>query len=77
MSRYHVTDDDRRALRRQAGALAGAETDEEPPAEALAIALAELNQWRADHGIDPLHPWWVDKTEPELHARARALGLLD
>lgn len=65
-----VSDADRRALARQAAALARAETDDEGDADGRAARIAEVDEWRAEHGIDPL------ATEPELHRRARDRGLL-
>jgi hypothetical protein len=67
--------DDHRRLARQAAALDLASTDEESaPWEAAVVATA--NERRAAEGRKPLEMWWVGKTEPELHRRARALGLL-
>jgi hypothetical protein len=65
-----VSESDRRALARQADALATAETDDEGTAESRAARIAEVDAWRADHGIEPL------STEPELHRLARDRGLL-
>lgn len=65
-----VSDADRRALARQAAALAGAESDDEGTPESRARRIAEVDAWRADHDIEPL------STEPELHRLARDRGLL-
>jgi hypothetical protein len=72
-----VSDEDRRLMRRQARALFEQETDDAPGDGALEARRMDADRWRAVHGIDPLLPWWATKTEPELHRRARALGLLD
>ena len=46
-----------------------------PLGQVIAI-IGEADRRRAAVGDEPLEPWWASKTEPELHARARALGLL-
>ncbi|HEV7721473.1 MAG TPA: hypothetical protein VGO60_09320 [Iamia sp.] len=65
-----VSEADRRALARQATALAAAETDDEGTADPRAARIAEVDRWRAEHDIEPL------STEPELHRLARDRGLL-
>lgn len=65
-----VSERDRATFARQVAALeAGANDDEGAPAW-RAAAIERINEDRARHGIDELD------TEPELHRRARDLGLL-
>jgi hypothetical protein len=68
--RPQVSAADRRALARQAAALAGEETDDEGTADERMARIAEVDAWRAEHDIEPL------STEPELHRLARDRGLL-
>ncbi|MDE3087182.1 MAG: hypothetical protein KGJ77_10510 [Acidobacteriota bacterium] len=65
-----VSDADRAAWARQARALADAEQDDEGGPEERRRSIEEADADRATRGIPPL------KTEPELHRRARDLGLL-
>ncbi|MGH9055257.1 MAG: hypothetical protein ACRDYY_05240 [Acidimicrobiales bacterium] len=67
---FRVSEADRAAFARQAAALAEAENDSEGTASSRARRIEEANADRIRHGIPPL------KTEPELHRRARDLGLL-
>jgi hypothetical protein len=68
---------DKQAFARQAAALSAEENwDEADPAQEASI-VAWADRTRAAQGIAPLVEWWQTKTEPELHERARALGLLD
>lgn len=62
-------------MTRQAAALDRAANDDEDPRWAQAVT-SEADRRRALEGRPPLQPWWSTKTEPELHERARALGLL-
>jgi hypothetical protein len=68
--RARVTDADRTKFARQAAALATAENSSEGTPESRARRIEEANADRLRLGIPPL------KTEPELHRRARDLGLL-
>lgn len=61
--------DDWAAMRRQAAALRSVEHDDEGDPVWRTAVIAEADAWRTEHGYPPL------KTEPELHRRARALGL--
>lgn len=69
-SKPRVSNDDSASFARQVGALADAEVDSEGTPEWRAHSIEEADADRARHGIPPL------KTEPELHRRARDLGLL-
>ena len=53
-----------------------ASNDEESAAWEAAVVESE-NRRRTLQAEPPLEEWWATKTEPELHERARALGLLD
>ena len=66
-----VSDADRRAMQRQARALASIESDDEGSADWRQEWIERLDVERQHIGVAPL------KTEGELHRRARALGLLD
>ncbi len=68
--------DQRAHLDRQVEALGGAEIDDEGSPAWRAEVIAAIDRRRAAHGNAPLAPWWATKGEPELHERARALGLL-
>lgn len=72
-----VSADDRRAFERQQRALTRAESDDEGDTAFRDEVAAEADRRRTAEGRPPLEPWWATKTEPEFHARARALGLLD
>ena len=65
-----VSESDRMAFARQVRGLAEAEVDSEGSAEWRAGRIEEADKHRAQDGTPPL------KTEPELHRRARDLGLL-
>lgn len=65
-----VTAEDRARFARQVSALQPAESDDEGTPGWRAQRIEEIDAYRAAHGIPPL------KTEPELHRRARDLGLL-
>jgi nucleotidyltransferase AbiEii toxin of type IV toxin-antitoxin system len=67
---YTVSDADKAALARQVRALQAAERDDEGTASWRQRRIEEADAERSDHGMAPL------KTEPELHRRARDLGLL-
>ncbi len=69
-SRYSVTDREKAAFSPQVDAVGKMETDDEGTPEWRARRIEEANSARARHGVSPL------KTEPELHRRARDLGLL-
>ena len=68
--RFAVSDADWTVLARHAAALREIETDDEGTAEWRARRIEEADADRTRHRIPPL------KTEPELHRRARDLGLL-
>jgi hypothetical protein len=68
-----VSDRDRSIFARQQAVLSAAESDDERTDDDL-IAAADVA--RSATGVGSLAPWWSTKTEPELHHRARALGLL-
>jgi len=68
---------ERAVLDRHAAALRDEEVVGGVDPDAEAAVRASLDSWRAEHGVPPLVEWWELKTEPELHHRARALGLLD
>lgn len=74
--RPRVSRTDRAALARQASALAAEEHDDEGSPEWQAMMRQSENRRRAEEGLPPLKEWWEEKPEPELHRRARALGLL-
>lgn len=61
---------------RTTAALAGSEEVDDGDQAYRDAVVAGADSWRADHGTAPLGHWWDDKTEPRLHERARALGLL-
>lgn len=65
-----VSAKDRASFERQAAALATEENDDEGTPEWRAEAIERANADRARHGVEELD------TEPELHRRARDLGLL-
>jgi hypothetical protein len=65
-----VSDADRASIARQAETLADAEADSEGTAEWRGRRIEEADADRALHEVSAL------KTEPELHRRARDLGLL-
>jgi hypothetical protein len=65
-----VTEVERAAFERQAIALARFESDDDGTPESRARRIDEADRDRATHGSPPL------KTEPELHRRARDLGLI-
>jgi hypothetical protein len=67
---YQVSDADKAAFDRQVRALETARRDDEGTPEGRQRRIEEADADRAAHGIPPL------KTEPELHRRARDLGLL-
>ncbi len=71
-----LTAEHRRRWALQVAALAEAETDDEGSPEWQAKMVERADRRRAAHGTPPLVEWWETKTEPELHRRARALGLL-
>lgn len=71
-----VPESDREAMRRQSRALAQEELRDEGDAQWEASVVAWADAERAASGRPPLVPWWETKTEPELHRRARSLGLL-
>ncbi len=64
-------------MERQRRALASAESDDEGSAEWREAVVASVDRHRVEAGRPPLAEWWTTKTEPQLHRRARALGLLD
>ncbi|CAN5865441.1 hypothetical protein BH24ACT3_BH24ACT3_07600 [soil metagenome] len=65
-----VSDADRAAFERQVAALEQFENDDEGTPEWRAAVIEQADADRQDRDIPPL------KTEPELHRRARDLGLL-
>ncbi len=65
-----VSERDRATFARQAAALESGTNDDEGTPEWRAAAIERINEDRARNGIDELD------TEPELHRRARDLGLL-
>ncbi|CAN5485882.1 hypothetical protein BH20ACT2_BH20ACT2_14860 [soil metagenome] len=65
-----VSDADRAALTRQVTALEQFENEDEGTPEWRAAVIEQADRERQDRGVPPL------KTEPELHRRARDLGLL-
>jgi hypothetical protein len=69
-STSRVSDADRSAMARQAAAWAGGDTADEGTPEWRAEAIRRIDADRARQGIEELD------TEPELHRRARDLGLL-
>lgn len=71
-----ASEHDRQAQERQAAELQARENSDEDAAFEAAVTTW-ANRVRAEHGREPLQPWWATKTEAELHRRARALGLLD
>ena len=71
-----VNDADRRAFERQRAALAAESNDDEGDATWETAVVDWANRERSAQGTPPLQEWWESKTEPELHQRARALGLL-
>ncbi len=72
----HLTDEHRRRWALQVAALREAESGDEGTPEWRTMMVDRANRRRAARGIPPLREWWETKTEPELHHRARALGLL-
>lgn len=71
-----VSEADRAAFERQVAALEQFENDDEGTPEWRALMERHINEDRTRRGIPPLKDFAEAKTEPELHARARALGLL-
>ena len=71
-----VDDRDRRAFERQRAALTAATHDDEGDPDWERAVVEWADRQRAADGTEPLAEWWSSKTEPELHRRARALGLL-
>lgn len=72
-----VSPEHRRIFERQAAALREEESDDEGSPEFQRAMIEAENQRRAEVGQARLLEWWEDKTEGELHERARALGLLE
>jgi hypothetical protein len=72
-----VNDDNRRAFNRQREALRPETNDDKGGIDREATVADWANRRRVADGTPPLREWWESKTEPELHRRARALGLLD
>lgn len=71
-----VSDDDREVMRRWARDLPQIESFDNGTPEWRNDMTAWINSLRAASGIPPLKEWWENKTEPELHERAKSLGLL-
>jgi hypothetical protein len=71
-----VSDADRRAFERQRAALTAENNNDEGDAAWESTVLDWANRKRGELSTPPLLEWWESKTEPELHRRARALGLL-
>lgn len=65
-----VSDADRRAMARQAAALAAIDTAEPGDDTTRQTMIDRADSDRARHGFDPL------KTEPELHRKAVERGLV-
>jgi hypothetical protein len=76
VSNDRLSPSDRRAFERHVRALSDAGNDDESTAWEASVVEAE-NRRRALNDEPLLEEWWTTKTEPELHERARALGLLD
>jgi len=71
-----VSPEERVRMARQGAALVAEEIDDEGTPDRRADTIESLDRLRDSRGIPPLLPWWATKTEPRLHERARALGLL-
>ena len=77
MEPERVSRRDRQILERQQTALAAMSNDDEGGRRWRDRVTTWADAVRRAEGRPALDDWWATKTEPELHERARALGLLD